>query len=786
MSPAARWALGAWLAGIAACVAVIARTEFSTDLSAFLPRSPSPVQQVLVEQLRNGVVSRLILIGIEGDTPDRLAQASKRLATSLRASGSFASVNNGEDAGFENDRDFLWRNRYLLSPAIKAGRFSPQALRESLEDALAQLASPAGVLVQRILPADPTGELIRLLEQLAQQARPRLQSGVWFSREGSRALLIAQTRAAGSDIDAQERALALIRSSFGQAIRADVQAAAGEAKLMLTGPGVFSVTTRERIRHDAWRLSLIATVLIAAMLLALYRSVRVLGLGLLPVVSGALAGIAAVSLAFGSVHGITLAFGVTLIGEGVDYAIYLFTQNAPGAAPQSTFERIWPTLRLGVLTSICGFSAMLFSAFTGLAQLGLFSVAGLVVAAAVTRWVLPALLPRGFVVAAVAAFAPKVMALVRAAPRLRYPVLVVLAVTAAFLLIRPQPLWSGSLASLSPVSPGEQALDQQLRRDIGAPEVRYLAVVQARDEQAALEASEHAAMALRESVAQGWLQGFDSPAIYLPSRAMQRERQAALPAAEPLRQNLQAALKGLPFRSNVFEPFVRDVSAARSLPLLERASLRGTSLALKLDSLLVERESGWAAMLPLRGVTNVEAIAGRIGKPSDAQVVLLDLKHEADRLYQTYLREALTNSLLGAAAIVILLFVSLRSPRRVFDVLAPLAAAVLVTCGLLVVSGIELSIFHLVGLLLVVAVGSNYSLFFDRQAPSGQDRSRTIVSLLFASATTLVGFGLLAFSKVPVLSGIGSTVAMGAAMALVFSAIMSRKSDTEGAYARNP
>lgn len=780
MSPLARWALGAWLVGIAACVAIIARTEFSTDFSAFLPRSPSPVQQVLVEQLRHGVVSRLILIGIEGDAPDRLAQASKRLAVSLRASGDFASVSNGEDAGFEKDRDLLWRNRYLLSPAVTAERFSPQALRGSLEESLRQLASPAGVLLQRILPADPTGELIRLLEQFLPQTQPRLQSGVWFSREGGRALLVAQTRAAGSDIDAQERALALIRSSFAQAT------AASEMKLLLTGPGVTSVTTRERVRDDAWRLSLIATGLIAALLLALYRSARVLGLGLLPVASGALAGVAAVSLAFGSVHGITLAFGVTLIGEGVDYAIYLFTQNTPGAAPQATFERIWPTLRLGVLTSICGFSAMLFSDFTGLAQLGVFSVAGLVVAAAVTRWVLPALLPRGFVVAAVGAFAPKVMALVRAAPMLRYPALAVLAVTLAFLLLRPQPLWGGSLSSLSPASPGEQALDQQLRQGIGAPEVRHLVVVRARDEQAALQASEHAAMTLRESMAQGWLQGFDSPALYLPSEATQRARQAALPGAETLRQNLQAALKGLPFRANVFEPFVRDVSAARSMPLLERASLQGTSLALKLDSLLVKRDSGWAAMLPLRGVSNVEAIAGEIAKHTDAQVVLLDLKHEAGQLYRTYLREAQTNALLGAAAIVVLLFAILRSPRRVFDVLAPLAAAVLVTCGLLVVSGVELSIFHLVGLLLVVAVGSNYSLFFDRQAPSGQDRGRTIVSVVLACVCTLVGFGVLVFSKVPVLSAIGSTVGLGAAMALVFSAIMSRTADSEGAYAHNP
>lgn len=780
MSRPARWALGAWLLGMAACAALIARSEFSTDLSAFLPRSPSPVQQVLVEQLRHGLLSRLILIGIEGDAPDRLAQASKRLAASLRASERFAAVNNGEDAGFEKDRDLLWRNRYLLSPATEAGRFSPPALRQSLEQALAQLASPAGVLLQRVLPADPTGEISRLVEQFASQARPRLQSGVWFSPEGSRALLVAQTRAAGSDIDAQERALALIRSSFEQA------AARGEAKLLVTGPSVIAVTTRERIKQDAWRLSLIATALIAAMLLALYRSVRALGLGLLPVASGALAGVAAVSLAFGPVHGITLAFGVTLIGEGVDYAIYLFTQNAPGAAPQATFERIWPTLRLGVLTSICGFSAMLFSDFTGLAQLGLFSVAGLVVAAAVTRWVLPALLPPGFAVTAVAAFAPKVMALVRAAPRLRTPVLILLAVAAAFLFARPQPLWGGSLASLSPVSPDEQALDRQLREGVGAPEVRYVAIVHAPDEQAALEAAEHVALGLRESMARGWLQGFESPAAYLPSLATQRARQAALPAPETLRRNLQAALGGLPFRPDAFEPFVRDVAAARSAPLLERASLQGSSLALRLDALLVRRESGWAAMLPLRGVTDAAAIAGPIDRPVAAQVVLLDLKHEADQLYRTYLREAQANALLGAAAITILLFATLRSPRRVLDVLVPLAAAVLATCGLLVAGGIELSIFHLVGLLLVVAVGSNYSLFFDRRAPSGEERGRTIVSLLFASATTLVGFGLLAFSRVPVLSAIGSTVAMGAAMALAFSAIMSRKADSEGAYARNP
>ena len=56
----------------------------------------------------------------------------------------------------------------------------------------------------------------------------------------------------------------------------------------------------------------------------------------------------------------------------------------------------WPTIRLGMLTSVVGFVTLLFSRFPGLAQLGLYSVSGLVVAAGVTRFVLPTLLPGDF------------------------------------------------------------------------------------------------------------------------------------------------------------------------------------------------------------------------------------------------------------------------------------------------------------------------------------------------------------------------------------------------------
>ncbi|HUN52735.1 MAG TPA: MMPL family transporter, partial [Candidatus Sulfotelmatobacter sp.] len=586
MSRRGRSAIGIWLAALAVCIFVIARTSLSTDMSAFLPRSPSPAQQILVDQVRSGVVSRLILLGLDGAAPDTLAALSKALAGRLRQDPAFLSVNNGEDIGFDREREFFWRNRYLLGPDVTAGHFTVPALHQALARDLRLLGSDMAVLIKPSLPHDPTGEILTLIDRFAGAVRPHSRDGVWFSGDEKRAVLVVETRAAGFDIDAQQRALRQIAAAFAQAQR-DIRGA-DAARLAETGPGVFAVHARATMQADAGRFSVIATVLVAALLLFAYRSLRVLLLGLLPVLSGALAGIAAVALGFGSVHGITLGFGVTLIGESVDYAVYLFTQTTPESAPEATLDRIWPTLRLGVLTSIAGFSAMLFSGFTGFAQLGLFSITGLIAAVSVTRWILPALLPAHFATATAGVFAPPLLALMRHRAPLRLVIAAIVLLAALALLLHRGGFWQQDLSSLSPVPRAEQKLDQALRRDVGAPDVRYLVVLTAGDEQQALAASERIAATLSALTAAKALGGFDAPGLYLPSEAVQRARQAALPDADTLRQRLQQAAAGLPFRSELFAPFIADIAAARRAPLLTADALP-PALRLKLDAVVFPR-----------------------------------------------------------------------------------------------------------------------------------------------------------------------------------------------------
>ncbi|MHB1093624.1 MMPL family transporter [Thiobacillus sp.] len=764
-----------WLIFLLACSGIISRTEFTTDLSAFLPRNPTLEQQLLMDQIRDGLASRLILVGIEGaDAPTR-ARLSREVAQRLRADRAFLSVNNGEPVNTGRDRAFLFNNRYLLSPAVTPARFSVDGLHAALSDSIDLLASPAGLLVKSLLPRDPTGEMVQLLDQFDSGAHPKLINGAWASRDGMRALMLVQTRAAGSDTDAQQHAMDAIQQAFDHAA-----SATPSATLVMTGPGVFSVTSRDTIKRQVTRLSIISLVLIATLLLLVYRSFSALALGLIPVISGALAGIAAVSLGFGAVHGITLGFGTALIGEAVDYSIYLFVQSEQNSADrQDWVKRLWPTIRLGVLTSIAGFASLLLSGFPGLAQLGLYAITGLIVAAMVTRFVLPSLLPAKFRIHDVSTIGLALSRVVQHATVLRWPAVLLLLAACVIVIHHRASLWDDKIASLSPVSQTDVELDTRLRADMGAPDVRYLVVVSGPNREAVLRASERASIRLQTLVGQGELGGFESPSRYLPSTATQHARQDSLPARAVLETRLAQAVEGLPVNARRFVPFLDDVEAARSQPLLQAADLRQTSMAMAVDALLIQQSRQWRALLPLTAPEGADINAGQIRAALSTMpdALFVDMKAESDRLYSGYLHEAIVLSLGGLVAIIGLLFVVFRSLLRVLRVIAPLAAAVITVTAGLSVLGQQMIILHLVGLLLVVAVGSNYALFFDRPDPHIPILPRTLASMLFASLTTVAGFGLLAFSNVSILQALGVTVAPGVILALMYSAVFARQPD---------
>ena len=855
-----RWPVALWLAACAVLALVVARAHYSADLSAFLPATPTAAQAMLVDQIREGPASRLILIAIEGaDAPVR-AQLSARLASRLRSDARFRAVLNGDASTTGADRAFVFTHRYMLSERITSEFFEPERFKAALAEGVDLLASPLGLMGREFFTRDPSAETLQVMAQFDRRSRPRVMHGVWVSPEGERALLVAHTEATGADTDGQQAAMRSIEAAFESA-RAESSQAASTAVLHLTGPGVFGVEARTQIEQEAARLSVLSTVLIAGFLLAVYRSPRALILGMLPVLSGALAGVAAVAIGFEVVHAVTLGFGVTLIGEAVDYSVYLFIQREdspdrgdigerdigerdnpamqgtpdgrvasmkPGDADAGWQRRFWPTIRLGMLTSAVGFASLVPSGFPGLAQLGVYSIAGLVAALLVTRHVLPALLPPHLKLAPIEPVGEAVLAArawlsgrQRAEARLsglhsrdlrvagwrlagwgvaawrvggwrsaawRLAGWTVPLVALGLIALHRAPLWDGQLSSLSPVPAASIALDSALRRDLGAPEVRSVVVASAASAEDALVGAETAAAILDPLVAAGVLAGYDSPARYLPSEQRQQAHKASIPPRERLQRLLDGAAATLPIRAEQLSRFVDDLESARTAPLITRADLESTSLRSAVELLLVEHDGRWNALMPLaapraggavdtervsEALTRRTAATGRAAGPFELRV--LDLKTESDALYAGYLAEASRLSLIGLVAIMVLLAVALRSMRAMLRVVMPLLVSVMIVMAGFSLAGHPMNILHLVGLLLIVAIGSNYALFFERETQRGEPpiEARTVASLVVANLTTVIGFGVLALSSVPVLAAIGSTVAPGAFLALVLSALMS-------------
>jgi predicted exporter len=438
-------------------------------------------------------------------------------------------------------------------------------------------------------------------------------------------------------------------------------------------------------------------------------------------------------------------------------------------------KEIWPTMRLGVVATALGFSALLLSGFPGLSQLGLFAIVGLFTAACVTRWVLPHTVPIGFHTRREGLH---VAQWVNELTRARFVVPLAVALAIGSFIWSDTPLWEQDIANLSPISAEQKERDQVLRNELGVPDVRDLIVVEGSSEEEVLLRSEALALALDPFMRKGELAGYDLAARYLPSRKTQQARQASLPDRETLERNLISAMKGLPFKPNLFQPFLDAAGKAKTQEPVDMQTFRGTALGLKLDSLLFMHEGRWVAVVPLRGVTVRQKFRELLMPWGEHQITYLDLKEESNRIVSLYRNETLRLLGWGVLSIGLVLLVGLRAPVTVLRVMLPIGSAIVVVAASLHALGEQFSLFHLASFLLVIGLGLDYALFFNRRHGTQAERGRTVYGLVVCSTTTVLVFGVLALSHIPVLRAIGLTTSLGSMACLVFAALLAEPPDT--------
>ncbi|MEM7561470.1 MAG: MMPL family transporter [Pseudomonadota bacterium] len=754
-------------------IAVIAtRFELSTDLSVFLPEPDSKLETLLHHQLDNGASSSMIFVALHGSDPKSLADASNKLLGKLDQSGLFQKVSNNAGSFGEDQLEVIEDNRYRLSRSDLNESFSVEGLQNAVQERLRGLTSPQARLEKKYLQADPTGEVISLLTEwqgkLSKHKTPEQRHSVWFSGDHSRALLLAEIEADISELDNQVAAVESIRKSFSELEGQNLQ-------MIMTGPAAFAVESGEDIKADVRILTYMAVGMVVVFLWAAFGALRVVALVVAPLAVGVLIATAVILILYGQIHGITLAFGVTLAGVAVDYPIHLMTGlGSDRDRNVAHIRNIWPTLRLGVFSTIIAYAAFLFSGFGGLIQLGIFTITGLLAAALFSRYILPYLAARreaslhglGRVHGAFKWGA-------QALSRFGWVVPTALALGVIVLATTTLPVLHLNVDSLSPIKETRRAEGRMLRGDLGFWAGGKMLVVVGENKEAVLQQQENIETDLDQLVSSGVISGFDMASQFLPSQKTQEQNLTVFRKSAEIRQNLEAALEGTPFKKAVFNPFLAQLPELATLQPLGSDELAETSMGDRLSPLLFDISDEAGGVILLHDVAD-EGVMAKYSE-SNQNLYYLNLKAEATNLVARNVKWV-SIVMLGCVVIIYLMLSrAFQSWRRPLRVMVPTFSAAVVVATILVLVGCPLSIFHLISLLLVVGLGLDYALFFDRLPDNPEEWDTTFKSLWICGGTTVLVFGILTFSQTPPLKAIGVTVGIGATISMLFAAIWSTR-----------
>ena len=517
----------------------------------------------------------------------------------------------------------------------------------------------------------------------------------------------------------------------------------------------------------------------------------------------------------GHLNLISIAFAVLYIGLGVDYAIHLclryrevLREGITGAAAvAASLHRVRGSLTLCTVTTALAFYAFVPTSFAGVSELGLISGTGMVINLLLSLTLLPALLcllPAPAPLPPPAAAARRewparhagtvrlIAVLLLAGAVLYLPALgfdrnplklrdpqtesvatvlelmadggtAVMSITvlaeddaqateyATALEALPEVLRVESLASLAPdLTKARRAQVESLARSLEP----MLAAAGPGSPQAA-------PIALRELAAA--LEGFDNPAAV--ELAPQLRSAAANPArAEDLAVRLTG---GLPDALGELRASLRP------------AALAGAPLPASLRSHWVSNAGRQRlSVFPSEDINRndalrrfVEAVQAVVPDATDEPVLSLRAGDAVVAAFQQAF-------VFAVAAIGLLLLVLLRSPAAVLAILTPLAAACLLTAGIMGITGLPFNFANVIALPLLFGIGVDNCIHMVQRARESDPPTRSLLAtstaraVLFSSLTTLCSFGNLLFSPHPGTASMGLLLAIGVAMTILCTLVL--------------
>ncbi|VAW63139.1 hypothetical protein MNBD_GAMMA11-3043 [hydrothermal vent metagenome] len=727
-------------------------------ISQFMPAAEQDLKlQALMSEMQSGPAASTLMLRLGGADSIELARLSKQLRQALVAQREvFQAVRNNHRSVDLGAFASLFRYRYLLSDTEG---WSESVLRETFQQRLSDLRSGGGALPREYLTTDPQLIFMSYLQGLfnvvSHNSGPRLKHGVWFDEKLESALMLVHVRGDSLDLDMMQRAQNEIYRKFSQLVKT------ASVQLEISGPGIMAVESRAIIEQVVNRLSIFMIILLVIVFSIAYRSLRLLLLAVVPLLTAIIVALVTTQLIFNEVHGIVLAFGITLLGVCLDYPLHFFSHLRTDEKPFLSLKRIWPTLLLSGFSSVLAYLALLGSGFDGLSQLAVFAASGLTAALLTTRYILPLLIAPGRV-------KPRYWVFDICLSKRQKTLLALFFFSApVWIIMQAEVVWETSVDAISPVPVSARERDGKLRHELNVPEVSHVFIQSGKNLEEVLQATEYINGQLLELQSLGTISSIWSPSNVLPSVQRQKQRQRALPLDEVLSENLSEALRGMPFRRSAFDPWLEAVAESRSLRTLDYTTVALTPLASVLRQGLFQQQGVWISMTRISGIRSDAELNRWLDEHPDMKKSHVEIKRATERLLIEYRISTFERFLAVVALLVLIIFLWSRSLQKTMWIILPVSIGVLSGFSMPLLSGTAINVFHLLALLLVLGMGLDYSLFFNQAGEDEVERKQCVHAISISALSTSAAFLMLAFSSIPVMVAMGQTVAGGGFMCFI-------------------
>ncbi|MBI2255692.1 MAG: hypothetical protein HYU58_13810 [Proteobacteria bacterium] len=691
--------------------------------------------------------SRRFVLLIGHSSREAARSAAAEIEKSLASSGLVSLQQIGPDQVKAMGAFYLPHLGALLAPADREA-LSAGGGQAIAQRALAQIYGVGGFADAHLLKRDPFLLFPAFLTSLpAPLSRLALDDGYLSVKSDDKTWIMITGNIAGDPyaLDTQDKFTDLIADVVGREA-----GKAPDLAIKRGGAIFFAAKGSQSGLRETSTLGAIATVGTMLLLIGAFRRVGPLLMNVMAVIIGIGAGLAANLALFGEIHIATLLFGVGLTGVAVDYGIHYSATVFDPSRP-TTWQRlheVLPGISLGLVTTLIGYLILLWAPFPALRQVAVFSIVGLSVSFFTVVFWFP-FLDRG----EAPGYGRHLLGLANVFwriwedPRLRRLCRMVLLILIGLGAVGVLQLGTSDdvrrMQSLDPTLLAEQADLQELTGTGGA--IQFV-TVEAADDEAALQLGEDVGRTLDELQAQNALAAHRGPADFVPSLKRQAENKALI---ERLDWTGQAEALGL---SVPVKPTPTPLT-------LQQALDDGALPFLKEWVLGVGRQ-----VIALDGIRDVAAVrAALAGRPG---VHFLDPAGDFSERLGTYRHRAMW--LIGFSALLMILPLAWRYGfKGGLTVLLPSMAALLLTPALIALGGEAISFFHVMGLILVLAMGVDYATFCAESDYAR--RPVTMLAVLLDMVTTLLSFGVLAFSSVFAVHAFGLTMLLGILIAFLLA-----------------